>query len=67
MKILNILETILLEIKSLFFNGLFTILPLAATIFFINFSYHFLANWLKPLRDLSILIPVNTPLSASLS
>jgi uncharacterized membrane protein len=51
-KIVKILENIFSEIKSLFFNGLFTILPLAATIFFINFTYNLLARWLKPLRDI---------------
>ncbi|MFC1895012.1 DUF502 domain-containing protein [Candidatus Dependentiae bacterium] len=52
MKILNILETIISEVKSLFFNGLLTILPLAATAFFINFTYNFLSSWLKPLKDI---------------
>ena len=51
-KILDVLEKILSEIKSIFFNGFFTLLPLAATAFFINFTYNFLANWLKPLRDI---------------
>ena len=61
MKILDVIETILSEIKSLFFNGLFTILPLAATVFFINFSYTFLARWLKPLRDVEPYFLQNIP------
>ncbi|MCK4265325.1 DUF502 domain-containing protein [Candidatus Babeliales bacterium] len=38
--------------KSLFLNGLFAILPFAATIFFITFAYNFMTRWLAPLRRL---------------
>lgn len=39
-------------VKSLFFSGLFTIIPIAATGFFINFAYHFVSNAARPLRNL---------------
>lgn len=36
--------------KSLFFNGLVTLLPITATIFFVSFTYKLLMRWLLPLR-----------------
>jgi uncharacterized membrane protein len=38
------------RVKTLFFNGLFTILPLVVTIYVINFAVNLLRNWLAPLR-----------------
>lgn len=38
------------HIKSLFLSGLFTIIPIAATIFFINFAYHLVSKIAVPLR-----------------
>jgi len=38
--------------KSLILDGLFTILPFAATIFLIQFLYRTLQNWLQPLHDM---------------
>lgn len=44
-KILNIFQT-------LFLSGLFTIIPLAATVFFIGFAYNFLTRLLHPLHQI---------------
>jgi uncharacterized membrane protein len=38
-------------IKTLFLSGLFTIIPIAATIFFINFIYGFFSHVIEPLRN----------------
>lgn len=40
------------HIKSLFFSGLFTIIPIAATLFFINFAYQLVSRIALPLRTL---------------
>jgi len=37
-------------IRSLFFDGLIVILPLAATFAFLKFTYQVLSHWLAPLR-----------------
>lgn len=37
------------QLKSLFFNGLFTLLPLTVTIALFNFSYKLVKSWLMPL------------------
>ncbi len=37
-------------IKTLFLNGLFTILPIAVTFFILHWTYTTLARWLYPLR-----------------
>ncbi len=50
MKNQNILKKISHFFKSLMLNGLFSILPIAATIFFIQFLYRTLYSWLKPLQ-----------------
>lgn len=39
-------------LKSLFLSGLFMILPIAFTLFFINFAYGFMYKILEPLRSL---------------
>lgn len=39
--------------KSLFLSGLFMILPIAFTVFFINFAYGFIYKILEPLRSLT--------------
>ncbi len=36
-------------LKTLFFNGLFTVLPLTVTIALFNFSYKLVKSWLHPL------------------
>jgi len=40
------------HLKSFFFKGLFTILPVILTIFIISITYDFITRWLKPLREL---------------
>ncbi len=40
------------SIQSLFLSGLFTVIPLAATVFFIGFAYNFLDKLLLPLYHL---------------
>ncbi|MBD3231279.1 DUF502 domain-containing protein [Candidatus Dependentiae bacterium] len=52
MKIIKILDYILDQIKSLFLSGFITIIPLAATLFFVHFTYNTLAKWLMPLKKL---------------
>jgi uncharacterized membrane protein len=37
-------------IKTLFLSGLVTVVPIAATIFFLNFAYGFIARMLSPLH-----------------
>ncbi len=39
-------------IKTIFLSGLFTIIPIAFTLFFINFAYGFVYKILEPLRRL---------------
>jgi uncharacterized membrane protein len=46
------MKKILLFFKSLFLNGLFTILPIAFTLFFLNFIYNFVYRSLNPLKKL---------------
>ena len=50
MKFPGPLERITHFLQSLFLNGLFTIIPIAATLFFLSFTYNLLAGWLQPLR-----------------
>ena len=61
MKILDSLEKIANFFKSLFLNGLFTILPIAATIFFLHFTYNLVGNWLLPLRKIEPLFLQKIP------
>ncbi len=37
-------------LKKLFLNGLFTLLPITATIFFVSFTFNLIIRWLEPLR-----------------
>ena len=53
MKIKQIPSKILSHLKSLFLSGLFTLLPLIATVFIVTFTYSFIAKWLEPLRRIS--------------
>ena len=48
----NILQKIISHIKTLFLQGLFTILPILLTVFIATFTYEFLSRWLAPLRKL---------------
>lgn len=52
MKLLKAIETFFSWIKSLFLSGLFTILPITATVFFILFTYNLLASWFQPLKKI---------------
>lgn len=49
---MNFLERCYNFIKSIFLSGLFTIIPIALTLFFINFAYGFVYKILAPLRHL---------------
>jgi len=49
-KILESLARITSLVRSLFFSGLFTILPIALTIFIVSFSYNFIYRFFEPLR-----------------
>lgn len=50
MKKQNIFNKFTRFIKSLFLNGLITVLPITATIFFINFTYKLISTWFIPLK-----------------
>ena len=39
-------------IKSLFLQGLFTILPIFFTVSIVGFAYDFISKWLKPLKSM---------------
>lgn len=52
MKLSSFFKTPFLLIKHLFLSGLFTLIPIALTAFFINFIYNFVYKFLQPLRDL---------------
>lgn len=52
MKVSKFLHIIAHEFKSLFLSGLFTIIPIAATVFFINFAYGFVRRMIEPVRSL---------------
>ena len=52
MKILKTVEKTSNLLKSLFLNGLFAILPITATLFFLHFTYNLLIKWLRPLKQL---------------
>lgn len=49
------------HIKHLFLSGLFTILPLAATIFFVQFMYNIFDRIIEPLRQLEPLFLQKIP------
>lgn len=59
--LLNTLKRIFTEIKTLFVSGLLTIIPITATIFFINFTYNFLLRCLEPLYKIEPLILQKIP------
>ena len=61
MRIFTIFEKIFSFIKSLFFNGLFAILPITATIVLTHFSYQLLVTWLQPLKKLEPLFLQKVP------
>jgi len=49
------------HIKSAFWGGLFTVIPLAATLFFVSFLYGFLKKHLLPLRMLEPVVLQRIP------
>jgi len=61
MKNKNLFSRFLSYLKMLFWGGLFTILPIIATLFIITFTYSFLAAWLAPLRKIEPLYLRNIP------
>lgn len=52
MKMSKILHAVAHEFKTLFLSGLFTIIPIAATVFFMNFAYGFVKRMIEPVRGL---------------
>ncbi len=50
MKISRPFERFFSFLKSLFLNGLFTLLPITATIFFASFTYNLVVGWLGPVQ-----------------
>ena len=52
----KMLKKIFVEMKTLFVSGLLAIIPITATIFFINFTYNFLLRCLEPLYKIEPLI-----------
>ncbi len=53
MALFSYIKKFLFSLKTVFLSGLFTILPIAATIFFINFAYNFAVRTLQPLKELA--------------
>lgn len=51
MKNVGIIHKITHGLKSLFLNGLFTLIPIAVTFFFIQFLYRFYSRLIEPLRE----------------
>ncbi len=51
MKNIKIFKRLFSFLKKLFINGLITILPIAATIFIVNFTYKVLSLWLIPIKQ----------------
>ncbi|HBS48243.1 TPA: hypothetical protein DEO28_04120 [Candidatus Dependentiae bacterium] len=43
---------ILNKLKSLFFSGLFALIPISITIFFLHFAFHTFTGWLSPLKKI---------------
>lgn len=58
---MNLLERSYALLKSLFLSGLFTVIPIALTLFFINFAYGFVYKILLPLRKLEPIFLQNIP------
>ncbi len=52
MSALTTMKNGLIFVRSMFLSGLFTIIPIAATLFFINFLYGIALRTLEPLRKL---------------
>lgn len=52
MKIWMSIRKVFMVLRSLFLSGLFTIIPIAATLFFINFLYGFMLRMLEPIYRL---------------
>lgn len=52
MDILKKIAHVLSVVKSLFLSGLFTIIPIAATLFFISFMYGLISRCIKPIYEL---------------
>lgn len=50
MKILEYFDKVFTFLQSVFLRGLFTIIPIAATIFFINFLYNFMVKMVAPIH-----------------
>lgn len=50
MKVSQIFHKIAHEFKTLFLSGLFTMIPIAATVFFLNFAYNFVQRIVDPVR-----------------
>lgn len=50
---MNIFLRVVKALKGLFLSGLFTIIPLGLTLFFLNFAYNFTYKLLTPLRSLA--------------
>ncbi|MFH1461845.1 MAG: DUF502 domain-containing protein [bacterium] len=61
MKKMKTFEKITGAIKSLFLSGLFTILPITATIFLVHFTYNLLSHWLIPLKKFIPILFHNIP------
>ncbi len=59
--ILQKIKELFEDVKSLFLSGLFTLIPIAATLFFINFLYNFVGRILGPLRQIEPLLLQRIP------
>lgn len=61
MHIIKLISRFFNLLKNTFLSGLFTILPIAATIFFITFTYNFVVKSLQPLKDFAPLFLKTMP------
>lgn len=61
MKIFKFFKKIGNLFKSLFINGLITVLPITTTIFLVHFTYNLLSKWLVPLRQFTPIKLHNIP------
>lgn len=59
--LLDIVKKGCAHVKSAFWGGLFTVIPLAATLFFVSFLYGFLKKHLLPLRLLEPVVLQKIP------
>lgn len=46
------ISSFLTHLRTFFFSGLFSVLPIIVTVFVVTFTYDMIARWLKPLKSI---------------